>query len=590
MNIRRSRRAATAIVAVVALVAAAGCAAEGPAPRAAPPTTTEAPPTVTEAPALPTTTEAPAPPTTPEAPPAATAETGLFGERAAELRQALAEAAEAADPEDMPPAEVVEQVMEAVEEAAPGSEMTLNECTDWVAGAGVALDDTQSAECVAILSAAVAECETLDCATEPGTEPDPQPGSEPGDAPDPWVDPDPDPEPEPESEPTTTTAPPEPEPESEPTTTTAPPEPEPEPEPGSEPEPESEPEPAATTTTAPLAVQPISQPLQRCAPVSVGSFGAERVSVLVSNAEGGVYQAVAQGEPDSCEIVMAWWDATRQAEADRIAQGQYPCGYLAAYGQGRDTWWNGVPYLVGCWPQHLEPGERLDDPDAEANRLRWGVLYSHPPNYPAFVRALWDCYRMVLEGPPEGWEPQNADGFWPRTSVCNSQLFRFGFPVRDLGVDPDCAAEQYTGRLAELRDGTYRTQEHSDGYWTYSGDYSWANCSTDATRVLRQAGVPDDAPYSERCEAVVDASAAAILEAYGYITDYFGDDHDTAIATVKAMHCADGTKATLKSFTQFRGEDQAAYLPPEGSPCLEKAMLGAAWWALSGHWINVSNC
>ena len=157
-----------------------------------------------------------------------------------EIMEEIAEVIEEASVEDVPSDEVAEQVIEAANEAAPESELTLGDCTDWVADPDIVLDGQQAEECAAMLVAAVEACEGLDCSgdddsSEPETPVTTVPPEEPA---------------EPEPEPTITTAPPEseeaPEPEPEATTTTAPPEPEleteqPETEPETE-QPETEPE------------------------------------------------------------------------------------------------------------------------------------------------------------------------------------------------------------------------------------------------------------------------------------------------------------------------------------------------------------
>ena len=155
-----------------------------------------------------------------------------------------------------------------------------------------------------------------------------------------------------------------------------------------------------------------------------------------------------QGGEDSCERIMAWWEQARAAEADRIARGQYPCEYAAAYNYWprHEVQTNGPAVLVGCWPRVLMPGDadsagRRTDPAAEALRLwdREG-FGTNPPNDPPMVGALYDCYRDALEGPPPGWAPP-AGGEWPTVSLCNLVLEDFGNPVRGLGVSPQCAAE-----------------------------------------------------------------------------------------------------------------------------------------------------
>ena len=68
------------------------------------------------------------------------------------------------DEELIPEPEVVEEVSEAVAEAAPESELTLQDCTEWAnAGFGGDLDDAQKAQCIAMIAAAVTTCEELEC-------------------------------------------------------------------------------------------------------------------------------------------------------------------------------------------------------------------------------------------------------------------------------------------------------------------------------------------------------------------------------------------------------------------------------------------
>ena len=73
--------------------------------------------------------------------------------------------------------------------------------------------------------------------------------------------------------------------------------------------------------------------------------------------------------------------------------------------------------------------------------------------------------------------------------------------MRYLGVTPECAAQQMRGSVSELKARGIVAEEL--GYLLYAGDFSWANCSTSASRVLPE-GLNT---YSERCAAVIDASA-----------------------------------------------------------------------------------
>ena len=354
------------------------------------------------------------------------------------------------------------------------------------------------------------------------------------------------------------------------------------------------PEPEVPAVTA--AVEPISEPLTRCAPA--GSPGATRVSVLAGTTADGFYEPVVTGGEDSCERIKAWWDEIRQAEADRIAGGQYPCEYAAAY-----NYWpltnqtNGPAMLVGCWPRMLWPGangiaDKDPDPAAEAFRLWHREGFSIlPPNHPAIVEALYGCYRDVLEGPPPGWTSP-AGGEWPTVDFCNALFSSYGDPVRDMGVTPQCAADQIGGEVAERKTRGFVGEDL--GYVIYAGDFSWANCSTSASRLLPE-GLNT---YSERCEAVIDASAGSATD---QLADAADVGRDQVIAAVKAMFC-NGTKTALRDHSRLYdvfvphwthppyGNFVANWTPPEGSICYEAAMLVAAQKTVTGQWLRVLDC
>ena len=150
---------------------------------------------------------------------------------------------------------------------------------------------------------------------------------------------------------------------------------------------ENRPEPEPEVTTVSL----ISEPLTRCA---TDHYFAGRVSALAGTTQEGFYEPViwpgdVPGE-DSCERIMAWWDQARQAEADRIARGEYPCEYEAAYNYWPlEVRWNGPAMLVGCWPRLLAD----IDPEGRAFQTwRLEGFWINPPNHPALVGALFDCY------------------------------------------------------------------------------------------------------------------------------------------------------------------------------------------------------
>ena len=230
----------------------------------------------------------------------------------------------------------------------------------------------------------------------------------------------------------------------------------------------------------------VSSPLERCA--SPGQYGSGVLAVLTGTPAGGFYEPIV-GPRGSCERIMGWWEQARRAEAERINRGEYPCQYLfppEGYDFGDAGRTHGSPYFVGCWPQELAHDS---------------VVFVYPPNSPPFVEAVWNCYKGALEGSPPGF-----DGYWwPTINDCHYALLFYGFPVRNMGIDPACAAESYTRRVAELLVGEYpiddgHPQPHS---WYYTGPNSWTNCSTRAERMVPDTGQT----FQQRCLAVIAAAA-----------------------------------------------------------------------------------
>ena len=226
----------------------------------------------------------------------------------------------------------------------------------------------------------------------------------------------------------------------------------------------------------------VSSSLERCA--SAGQPGSGVLAVLAGTSAEGFYQPiVGPGSPGSCERIMEWWEQARRAEAERINRGEYPCRYLSppeGYDFGDAGRTHGPPYLVGCWPTIIAH-------DAKG-------FYVYPPNSPPFVEAVWNCYKTALEGSPPGW-----DGYWWPTIVdCHSSLLVYGHPMYGMGIDPACAAESYTRRVAESLIGE---RPIDDGY--YSGPNSWTNCSTRAERMVPDTGQT----FQQRCLAVIAAAA-----------------------------------------------------------------------------------
>ena len=225
----------------------------------------------------------------------------------------------------------------------------------------------------------------------------------------------------------------------------------------------------------------VSSSLERCA--SAGQPGSGVLVVLAGTPAAGFYEPIV-GPGGSCERIMGWWEQARRAEAERIDRGEYPCQYLSppeGYDFGDAGRTHGPPYFVGCWPQ-------ITSHDAAAQ-------FTYPPNSPPFVEAVWNCYKMALEGSPPGW-----DGYWWPTIVdCHYLLLFYGYPVRGMGIDPACAAESYTRRVAEDLIGERSFDD--DGY--YSGPNSWTNCSTRAERMVPDTGQT----FQQRCRAVIAAAA-----------------------------------------------------------------------------------
>ena len=175
------------------------------------------------------------------------------------------------------------------------------------------------------------------------------------------------------------------------------------------------------------AVGSISEPLTRCA---TDHYFAGRVSVLAGTTEEGFYEPVIwpgdlPGE-DSCERTMAWWDQARQAEADRIARGEYPCEYAAAY----DYWplevrWNGPAMLVGCWPRLLAA---IETPrEGRSRRGGWRASGSTRPTTPLWSGRCSTATATPSRGqPPVGHRRAAATGpphrpATPRSTISGTQ-------------------------------------------------------------------------------------------------------------------------------------------------------------------------
>ena len=194
------------------------------------------------------------------------------------------------------------------------------------------------------------------------------------------------------------------------------------------------------------------------------------------------------------------------------------------------------------------------------------------------VEAVYDCYREALQGPPPGWVAP-TDAHWTTIYTCHNVLLGFGRPLRELGISPECAAQQYADRVARRRVGYEREDENR----AYAGDFSWANCSTTASRLIPEGLTT----YAQRCSAVMDASAGPrtdeIAAAYNVTRAFL-------VAFLKSLICDDGTKEGLQQWPQYHGDFVADWTPPEGSICYEAVMLSVARASVRGEWIQVAYC
>ena len=354
---------------------------------------------------------------------------------------------------------------------------------------------------------------------------------------------------------------------------------------------ETEPEP---DEAEPAVVARVAEPMTRCAS-DTGWYGAGRVSVYVGTAADGFYEPVVEGGEGSCERIKAWWDEITRAEAQRIAEGQYPCEHGAAY-----DWWNGLDVngpalLAGCWPRLLDGTDRqfrLDDPDEEATRINHlEGSYILPPNHPAMVEALYGCYRDALQGPPVGWTSPSG-GAWVTPILCHYYLDNFGPPVRHMGVTAECAAEQLSERIEERKTRGYVGRDYPtlSGDSTtnrYAGEHSWANCETHASRLLPDA--MRAAPFRQRCEAVIDAAAAVWPEQTDAAARLYGLTAAEYIAQTKDMYC-EGSRTHLLNYPQFHGRWVASWLPLDGTVCWEAALMEAARQAVYEEGLRVAFC
>ena len=267
------------------------------------------------------------------------------------------------------------------------------------------------------------------------------------------------------------------------------------------------------------AVPAVAAPLERCIPS--GTYGSGRVAVQIGRFDGSGYDyaGVVHGGAASCERIKDWWVEITRLEAARIAAGRYPCEYDM---DNEDVprpadfprTWNGDPLYVQCWPRATWSETSYVEWFLDTGYTRTLSSDQYPPNDPAFVEALWGCYRQALMGAPDGWIPPQPRTWmgtesWLRVNDCDFMLRQFGQPVRGLGIEPECAAEQYTKRV-ELFTTRPIVLASSGSVWADEG--MWAECLTAAQRLL-----PDDlrdAAFDQQCAAIGDLAANGRTDAY----------------------------------------------------------------------------
>ena len=265
------------------------------------------------------------------------------------------------------------------------------------------------------------------------------------------------------------------------------------------------------------AVPAVAAPLERCIPS--GTYGSGRVAVQIGRYDGSGYDyaGVVHGGAASCERIKDWWVEITRLEASRIAAGRYPCEYdMDSSPRPADypRTWNGEALFVQCWPRSTWSDNALETYLAE-NYVSWLSKGQYPPNDPAFVEALWGCYRLALMGSPQGWTPPQPRTWlgtesWLTVNNCHFMLQQFGQPVRGFGVEPECAAEQYTKRIELFTTRPIQLTGNSQQYWIDEG--TWVVCPTAAQRLL--PGNLQDADFDQQCAEIVELAANGRTDAY----------------------------------------------------------------------------
>ena len=145
--------------------------------------------------------------------------------------------------------------------------------------------------------------------------------------------------------------------------------------------------------------------------------------------------------------------------------------------------------------------------------------------------------------------------------------------MRELGIDPACAARQY---LAQMETSVVRIQKFDES-GAYADIFGWVECPTAVSRL-----VPDpQAPFSEQCVAVVDVSAVepSIESTVSLLADAYGLSVDEFLSEWKSIVCHSPKQEMWTAAINgidIHGELIAGWTPPEGSICYEAVMLAVA--------------
>ncbi len=406
--------------------------------------------------------------------------------------------------------QVAEIQQEIAEEAAPESELSLADCTAWIADPEIVLTDQQASECDAMLVAVAESCVGMDCPGDDSTEP------EETETPVTTLPPQEE-EPEPEPEPTTTTTAPQPEPEPEPTTTTTAPEPEPTTT-TTAPEPEPEPEPPT------LVVDPVVVSEGRNTFTITGANFDPSLTIWTllcplpgaslspDSPEDQVAAAMASVDTADCDLTTArsvevGSDGIFVTERDAIVQGNF----MWAAGDADETQTAGAAVFMEATAPPVDPEvEAFTEFVESVQQGNVWVQDDAPPTHPDTPQTSWDRGTWEVRGLPDDraritpivqnfldWcGPFCDDGYY---------LFVMVWAVDYLGADERCVVINYIAQIANIDTTSIRER------------YGWHRCPTiidprqpTVTDSYIQELVPglllltpNDTPMAERCRAAL---------------------------------------------------------------------------------------